>query len=166
MIRTRIHHLTAALATCLALGALSSTASAGNRAFDALFAVPVDAAAASCFNNHDLSSYDVVNRCSSNNGLLLPMSVDATGQWYAGAIYGKGWVDANGGIHNISCQLNTATHDGQFSWGNWQKLPVDGSFGGAQALPLGYAPISVPGDTLFALCWMDPNTHIFSYGWN
>jgi hypothetical protein len=167
MIRTRAHHLTAALATCLALGALSSTASANNRAFDALSAVPIDAAAAACFNNHDGSSYTIVNRCSSNNAVLLPMSVDGTGMWYYGTIYGKGWIDGSGVKHNVSCQLNTAYHDGTFYWGGWQSFDAgSGAFGGAQTIPLGYAPIAVAGDTLFALCWMDSNTNIFSYGWN
>src|SRR5262249_53444733 len=158
----RIHHLTAALATCLALGALSSTASANNRAFDGLSAVPIDPSAATCFNNHDASP-TMTNRCGVSEELFLPMSVDGTGMWYWGSVYGKGWIDGNGGQHSMACQINTAYHDGTFFSGNWQWLPGGGSFGGAQSIALGPAPIAAPGDTLFALCWMDTNTQIFSY---
>jgi hypothetical protein len=169
--RAMTHHRprlsTAVLAACLALAGIAASASANNRAFPAVMASAADPSTASCFNSYG-NGVTLQNHCSNLSSIevLLPMAADNAG-WYAESVYGRGWRDQFGNIKTINCQGNSAFASGGFFWGPWTALPQDGSFGGAQAIHFPYSsPVYGPGDTLFALCWMDFNTSIFSYGWN
>jgi hypothetical protein len=151
---------------CLAASlAIAPAAGAANRAYSSRSAVLDNPNDAPCFT-HAPGDPTLKNICGTRANVFLPMSVDAAA-WCTVSIHGRGWITSTGAHNSIACIANGLPHDASTLWGNgWVGLPNTGAFGGAQTMSLNSVPVFSPGDAVYAYCVLDPNTTLFTYGWN
>lgn len=143
----------------------ASPTEAANRAWSARSAVLDNPGDASCFL-HPAGDPDLKNSCSQSKAVFLPMSVDAL-TWYTTVVYGRGWIAPDGTHNTIWCVADARPYNGGALWGSrWAQLPNTPSFGGPQKIALDPVPVQDAGDAVYAWCILDPNTTIFTYGWN
>ena len=162
---TKYFKIFACLVASLSVVPPATPADAANRAYGARSAVLDDPSAAPCFS-HPPGDPTLKNICGNQRNVFLPMSVDAAA-WYTVSIYGRGWISGSGVHNSFFCIADGLPRDASTLWGSgWAGLPNNGAFGGAQTLTLNAVPVFSPGDAVYAYCVMDPNTTIFTYGWN
>ncbi len=145
--------------TALSAASVAHPTLAANRSFPAISAVHESATSAACFS-HDAGEY-LRNDCPAAQYVYLPMSFD-NAAYYSPWVYGQGTFDASGQPQSVYCRPWTVDSLGRTTSNVWRSLPV----GGPQRVGLDLIPIYSPGDSGYLQCWMQPNTKLFSVGWN